>query len=188
MSVKTLIATSVVAIALATTAMADSNFTGAYVGGNFGHGTGEVTSADNVPALSGVVGGIHGGYQHQLGMFGVGAEGSFNLGNAENKTVTAQGKFTLKRKHAFGVAARLGVAINSWMAYTKLGWENAQFAIKTIDGTAKNQYNAFVAGLGFETVVANNIMVGGEWTTSFYKKDKSKLRISDFKVRLGYKF
>ena len=177
--IKTMIATSVVALGLATGAMADSHFSGAYVGGNFGYGFGKTdynkneTVADKAKTdmgTSGFVGGFHGGYQHQFGMFVVGAEAAFNLSNTEAKNTDGAEKESLKRKHAFGLAGRLGVAINSWMAYTKLGWERARFdfrhsgeAVVANNFSKKKSLNGFVAGLGFETVVANNMMVGAEW-------------------------
>ncbi len=214
MTFKTMIATSAVALALATSAMADSNFTGAYVGGNFGYGAGKSKFDNNEGAanttqktdfgLSGAVGGLHGGYQHQFGMLVAGIEGAFNLSNTDATTTVGNVKTSIKRKHAYGLAARFGAVINNWMAYTKLGWERARFDFK-ISGSAdsnddfskKKNLNAFVAGLGFETLVAEHVMLGAEWTTSFYKKtsissesnpDTYKTHISDFKVRLGYKF
>ncbi len=215
MTLKTMIAASAVALTVATGAMADSNFTGAYLGGNVGYGFGSLKVSDdfgpittnNDMSLTGFVGGLHGGYQHQLGMFVVGAEASANLSNTKGSgSLVVDGAastfVSVKRKNAFGLAARLGVAVNSWMVYTKLGWENAKFDFSssetigavTTDAKANKRVNAFVAGLGFETVVADHVMLGGEWTTSFYKSKKisddavKKLRIGDFKVRLGYKF
>ena len=218
MTFKTMIATSAVALAVTTSAMADSNFSGAYLGGNFGYGFGSAKitdslgpiTTDNDASLKGAIGGLHGGYQHQFGMFVAGAEASANLSNtkgSQSLSVAAGGAaanqtISIKRKHAFGLAARLGVALNSWMVYTKLGWENAKFELKasetnagvTVSGKENKRSNAFVAGLGFETLVAKHMMVGAEWTTSFYKSKNitddalKKLRIGDFKVRLGYKF
>ncbi len=216
MTFKTMIATSAVALAVSTSAMADSNFTGAYVGANAGYGFGSrkvtddflVISTENDASLKGAIGGLHGGYQHQFGMFVAGAEASANLSNTKgsqslivNGVNPGEKTVSVKRKHAFGLAARLGVALNSWMVYTKLGWENAKFELKvetldedTVSGKSNKRSNAFVAGLGFETLVAKNMMIGAEWTTSFYSTKKiadasmKKLRIGDFKVRLGYKF
>lgn len=63
-----MIATSAVAIALATSAMADSNFSGGYVGGNVGYGAGKTKFDNNETAvankfkadlgISGVIGGV----------------------------------------------------------------------------------------------------------------------------------
>lgn len=201
MTFKTMIATSAVALAIATSAMADSNFSGAYIGGNFGYGAGKIksnvaltnnTTASSELGMTGVIGGLHTGYQHQFGMFILGAEASANLSNTENETTVSgavESKVRLKRKNAFGLAARAGVAINSWMTYAKLGWENAKFEANADGSKGTARLNAFVTGLGVETVVAKNVMLGTEWTYSFYQnKDSIKPRIGDFKVRLGYKF
>ncbi len=213
MTFKTMIATSAVALAVVTSAMADSNFSGAYVGGNIGYGAGKVKKDDRVAApnnrstdlgMSGVIGGLHTGYQHQFGMFILGAEAAANLSNTEATDKNGAVKESIKRKNAFGLAARAGLAVNSWMTYVKLGWETAKFNYKVsgnalaANNVSKNKrLNAFVTGLGFETLVAKNMMIGAEWTYSFYQNksfvagadaDKFKPRIGDFKVRLGYKF
>ena len=214
MTFKTMIATSAVALAIATSAMADSNFSGAYIGGNFGYGAGKAVNNNNEAApankssdhgMAGVIGGLHTGYQHQFGMFILGAEASANLSNTEATQKEDVQKKSIKRKNAFGLAARAGVAINSWMTYAKLGWETAKFSTKSSDIDPVNAYNisktkrvnGLVTGLGFETLVAKNMMLGAEWTYTFYKKtsflagivkDKTTPSIGDFKVRLGYKF
>tara|TARA_R110002095_G_scaffold200627_1_gene180978 strand:+ start:1406 stop:2056 length:651 start_codon:yes stop_codon:yes gene_type:complete len=216
MTFKNMIATSAVALAVATSAMADTtNFSGAYIGGNFGYGAGkaEINNREAAPnnssidmGMSGVIGGLHTGYQHQFGMFILGAEAAANLSNNDGTSKDAAEKTSFKRKHAFGLAARAGVVINNWMTYVKLGWENAKFDYKVsgnvapflADNVSKSKrLNAFVTGLGFETLVAKNMMIGAEWTYSFYQNktlsagvvdDKAKPRIGDFKVRLGYKF
>jgi outer membrane immunogenic protein len=211
MTFKTMIATSAVALAIATSAMADSNFSGAYIGGNFGYGAGKADHNTNQPApenlsfdfgMTGVIGGLHTGYQHQFGMFILGAEASANLSKGGASIEDGVGKRSIKRKNAFGLAARAGVAINSWMTYAKLGWETAEFNTKVsgngdLDFSKTKRVNGLVTGLGFETLVAKNMMLGAEWTYTFYKKtsfvaaspkDMTTPRIGDFKVRLGYKF
>jgi len=213
MTFKTMIATSAVALAIATSAMADSNFSGAYIGGNFGYGAGKAVHNNNTPdnsssdlGMTGVIGGLHTGYQHQFDMFILGAEASANLSNTEATEKAGVEKKSIKRKNAFGLAARAGVAINSWMTYAKLGWETAKFSTKVSGNVAQplannfsktKRVNGLVTGLGFETLVAKNMMLGAEWTYTFYKKtsfvagnakDNTTPRIGDFKVRLGYKF
>lgn len=212
MTFKTMIATSAVALAVATSAMADSStHTGFYLGGSLGYGTGK-TKFDNKEAgaanvrgdlkMRGPVFGFHTGYQYQMNMFVAGLEAALNLGNTKKDTKIGAVKVTHKRDFAFGIATRLGVAVESWLLYTKLGWENANFNtnVKLNDFTlySKNKRsNGFLAGLGVEKLFNNGIMLGGEWTYTQYKKfsmasgnvkDSFKPRIHDFKVRLGYKF
>lgn len=210
-----MIATSAVALTLATTAMADAattNHSGFYLGGSAGYAVGKTDSKTgntktNLKA-KGPVFGLHTGYQHQINMFVMGLEASANLGDTKNtKTTTvapATTKTTLKRDLAFGLATRLGVAVNNWMFYTKLGFERANFKLTTkttgsltpannATKSGKARANGFVAGLGAETVFDNGIMLGGEWTFTKYSKLSTATttyspRIHDFKVRLGYKF
>ena len=144
-------------------------------------------------------------------MFVMGLEGSFNLGNTKKKVsqyTDSRGntyKGTVKRDVAFGLATRLGIAIDSIMLYTKLGWEvaNMNHNIKKNNNNtnfvhSKNKLShGFVMGGGVSKVFNNGIMLGGEYTYTRYQKvhfrytggeDTLSPRIHDFKVRLGYKF
>lgn len=215
MNFKTLIASSAVAVALATSAMADAHkMTGFYAGVNVGYGAGRTnidsknltSPVKNDAGLEGVIGGLHLGYQHDFNnQFVGGLELSGNLSNTNGKVSVDGDKITdLKRKHAFGIAARLGMKINSWLAYVKLGWESAKFDLTgastaAADATAKKSHrlNGFVPGIGMETMLTQNIMFGGEWTYTMYSSKsfktgdidhKVKPRIGDFKLRLSYKF
>lgn len=214
MSFKTLIATSALALSLATAAIAEGNFTGFYAGANLGYGTGKVDFNNNLAApastkadlsVSGMIGGLHGGYQYQIESFVLGAEAALSLSNTEGSVTTSAIKSALKRKNSFILAGRLGYVMNSnLLPYVKLGWDNASFEQKTTGSvTAANniskskRINGFVAGLGLDALVGQNFMVGGEWSYTFYSKttlvggatnNSSTPRIADFKVRLGYKF
>ncbi len=215
---KKMIATSVVALT-AFAANADSNFSGFYAGLNAGYGVGSVkaetrTRAGVIVATTeaharGFAGGVHAGYTYQMGMFLLGAEASFNFGSVKLAANSAS-----KRKEAFGLAVRAGIDLNSWMTYIKLGWENAKFengfsqAVITAGGVKSQRHNAFVVGLGAETVIAENFLVGMEYSVSFYGEKRTatataiaapvlatagntidaKPRIHDVKIRLGYKF
>jgi outer membrane immunogenic protein len=213
----TLIATSAVAVTLATSAVADSkNMTGFYVGGNVGYGSGtDKIQFNNNPTrvnarsdrgMKGAVGGLHLGFQKDFGQFIAGLEGAASLSNTKGSdsfsTARVSGSSAFKRKNALGIAGRLGVKLNSWAVFAKLGYENAKFTSSNTFGAfsaSKNKrLNAFVPGVVLETVLCNNVMIGGEWTYSLYDgknfskstvaNDKHKPRIGDFKLRLGYKF
>jgi opacity protein-like surface antigen len=215
----TLLATTAVAATIATSAVADSkNMTGVYVGGNIGYGAGTdhtkfINNAARVDikrdtGMNGVVGGVHLGLQKDFGQFVAGLEGSASLSNTKGSFSSGIARTTFKRKNALGVAGRLGVKLNCWLVYAKLGYENAKFAshlnnFNVVPSSAgKNKrLNAFVPGIGFETMLNNNVLIGGEWTYSLYDgknfnntlrgvnvSDKHKPRIGDFKLRLGYKF
>lgn len=214
--------TSAVAASIATSAVANTNMTGVYVGANVGYGAGSdksnftdknaKTFVKNDKGMTGAVGGLHLGFQKDFGQFVAGLEGAANLSNTKSSFSSNSGlageKSTFKRKNAFGVAGRIGVKLNCWLAYAKLGYENARFSsslnnFDVITGSASKskRLNAFVPGIGFETMLNNHVIVGAEWTYSLYSgknfnnkigttnvSDKHKPRIGDFKLRLGYKF
>jgi hypothetical protein len=223
MTFKTVLASTAIAAALATSAMAAETFTGPYAGVNFGYGAGHIDakttakhgagteSTKNNNGLKGVIGGLHLGYQKDFGQFVAGLEASANLSNTEGKNRADKYSSSLKRKNAYGIAARLGMTLNTWLAYVKLGYESAQFEAKftdtfaaapnQINGKKKSRINGFVPGFGMETKLTPNVMFGGEWTYSMYSRKtykaaagttevtaKSKPSIGDFKLRLSYKF
>jgi opacity protein-like surface antigen len=221
----TLIVTSAVAASIATSAAANTNMTGFYIGVNAGYGAGKdkahISNNKGINIkkdkdLKGAVGGLHFGYQQDFGQFVAGLEGSTSLSDTKASITSGTRaralKATFKRKHSLGVAGRLGVKLNNWLAYVKLGYENATFSRnlnKTFgvvgSGSKSKRLNAFVPGIGFETLICDHVMLGGEWTYSLYSgknfndkvgKGKAKAHISDkhtpqigdFKLRLGYKF
>lgn len=207
----TMLTTSMAAAAAAGTS--DCNrMTGFYLGGNLGYGAGTVKDSDSDGyghgGLKGLIGGIHLGYQKAFGIVVAGLEGTANLSNtklsSKNKDDGIIDKTSFKRKHAFGIAARLGVVINNCLIYTKAGYDNAKFSFHESEAKPASQnknLHGIVPGIGFETMITNNLMFGGEWTYTFYQgkklvrtidgdieNDKLKHRIGDFKLRLSYKF
>ena len=217
MTFKTVLASTAIAAALATSAMAAETFTGPYAGVNFGYGVGHVDAKTNVTGanatsykdskgIKGTIGGLHLGFQKDFGQFVAGLEASANLSNTEGKDTSATASTSFKRKNAYGIAARVGMTLNTWLAYVKLGYENARFESKVtntittpkINFKKKSRVNAFVPGFGMETKLTPNVMFGGEWTYAMYSRNnlkvndtvsvKNKANIGDFKLRLSYKF
>lgn len=212
MSIKKLLTASVLALGLATGAQADSNFTGFYAGGNLGYGHGNADFNNNKAgtshehgdmALAGFLYGLQAGYLYQMGMFVLGAELGWNFGNVDGKITQGDAKYKLERNHAFLLAARLGIVINTWMLYTSLGWQNTGFKAKHSGLTGDDNFsnskrsNAFLLALGLETVIMQHLMLGLEWAYAFHQKqhfggaaDRFSYRphTGDAKVRLSYKF
>jgi opacity protein-like surface antigen len=183
--------------------MAAETFTGPYAGVNFGYGAGHIEMKDSsaktktTHGMKGVIGGLHLGYQKDFGQFVAGLEASANLSNSESKNNYTDGRIVLKRRNAYGLAARLGMTLNTWLAYVKLGYENAKFDYRFNDTKDNKRLNAFVPGFGMETKLTPNVVFGGEWTYTMYSKksfkkidndEKVKPSIGDFKLRLSYKF
>lgn len=111
-----------------------------------------------------------------------------------------------------------GIIHNHFLAYVKVGVETAKwtvdlktndrinFDIKSSD-SKKKRLTGFVTGVGFETKLDKHWYLGGEWTYTMYKDApqlslagnpggvlnisqnyKTKPRVSDFRLRIGYRF
>jgi outer membrane immunogenic protein len=201
MKLKTLIATSAVAVAMASSAIANEcTFTGFNLGVNVGYGTGSANSSysnvagtntiSNNLSLKGVVGGVQAGYIKEFGKFVAGLEATFNLSNTQGKVtattaVPGSAFFKVNRRNAFGLAANLGTKLNNWLLYVKLGWESANFKL-TSGSSATNstlskskRLNGFAPGLGVATMLTHNVMFGVEWTYAFYSKQSGKASNGD---------
>lgn len=211
MKMNQILSAALISTAMTTAAMAEhGKMTGFYVGVNGGYGVGH-GDMSSLPArttlnssdygLGGFVGGLHTGYQKDFGCMVAGLELAGNLSNTDGDDKTFTNKLTFERKNAFGAAARLGFKLNTWLVYAKLGYENAKFKVSSAVSSSK-RHNAFVPGLGMETMLTSNVMFGGEWTYAMYNKKtyaisvatggetraSFKPRVGDFKLRLGYKF
>ncbi len=214
---KKILLASVAAIALSSAANAEGSFQGFYAGVNGGYATSksEFRIENNAnfgvdTSAHGFTGGVQAGYNHQFGNFVVGAEIGFNFGNLKNDhKVDANNFGTTKRKNEFLAAARAGYVFNNWMPYIKAGISSAKFDTSATQSRAGNpnvttsrseRFTGFLIGAGVETIIADNFVVGAEWTTVKYKDFGVKAqnatagfifndnRTQEFKVRLGYKF
>jgi outer membrane immunogenic protein len=200
---------------LTTSAYASSNndMTGLYVGGNIGYGSGTnhiLAEDEDVPGdvmhlksgMKGMGGGLHLGFQQMFNNLVAGIETSASLNNSNGiginmKNGTENLRISVKRKNSFGVSGRLGTIINNWLVYGKIGYENAKFCFSAKD-ESESEYksrrlNGFVPGIGFETLLTQNVMLGAEWSYAMYKnknfdETKIKARVGDFKLRVSYKF
>ena len=215
---KNILMASAAVLALSSAVQAEGNFQGFYAGVNGGYATAKnefrIENNNNFAvdtSAHGFTGGVQAGYNHQIGNFVVGAEIGFNFGNLTNDYKFDANHFgSTKRKNEFLAAARAGYVVNNWMPYIKAGISSAKFdASATQRNTANNanvnantsdRRTGFLIGAGVETVIADNFVVGAEWTTVKYKDSAIKAqnatngftfsdnRTQEFKVRLGYKF
>jgi opacity protein-like surface antigen len=185
------------------------SFTGIYIGLHGGHGTGTSHNkhflASSHLGLKGLLGGVHLGFQKDFSTVIAGIEVSGALSQTKHKGKTdifqTTAKTSFKRKNAFGGALKLGVNLNDWHVYAKAGYENAKFthsgAIGADSASKSKRLHAFVPGLGFETFVDTNVLLGAEWTYTLYAKKNfgdndlrihHRAKIGDAKLRLSYKF
>ena len=172
-----------------------------YGGVSAGYAMGHVKESGSSLAdrsVKGFNGGVHVGYMQDMGMMVCGLEANGDLSNVGYTNETTK----MNLKNGFGLSARLGKMCGSWMTCLRLGWMNSKVERRVTTGTPaettekNNRFNGFVAGVSFETPVMGNMMVGGEYTyTAFSSKKVDKAdtvkiapRMSDFRVRLSYKF
>jgi outer membrane immunogenic protein len=124
------------------------NWTGFYVGGEFGGGwatstTTDVTATGAFPAgfvhppvnYSGALGGIYGGYNYQIDQFVIGIDGDYEWASLTATSTEAAAKVAAsatssdKISWVSTVTGRAGYAINNWLLFAKGGWAWAGFSV-----------------------------------------------------------
>ncbi len=157
-------------------------WTGFYIGGNVGgawdptvgHNTncaalGDCTTAQTT--LSGVAGGVQAGYNYQIGMVVLGAEGSFSGTSLRGSYLAVDGVNTLTTSaDYFGtVTGKVGVAFGSFLLYGKGGvaWthtNNSDFnAAENLNFTANYSQTGWTVGGGAEYAFTPNWSVKVEY-------------------------
>jgi len=145
-------------------------WTGFYVGGNLGYGVAGLT--DNTPLavatnMTGAVGGVQAGYNHQYNrlVFGVEADIQASGQNASyTQNLPIIGNVTVEHRISyFGtVRGKLGYAFDCGcvMAYGTLGWAYGEYrpSLTALGVTISNDYtrSALAAGAGVEWKVTRN--------------------------------
>lgn len=142
------------------------NWTGFYVGANVGGGWANGTLSDSFTGTSqsnsssDFVGGGQLGYNYQMGIFVLGAEGTFD-GTSLNasRTISAiQG--TAYPNWLTTVAARFGYAADNWLYYGKAGggWANNSATLTRLSNGAQvsssNTNGGWLVGAGVEYAFA----------------------------------
>lgn len=202
-----LAASAAVLTSAANAAMEGKHFTGFYVGGQLGYGSGksewsskDIRAGANVNHKSdvgtrGVLGGLHVGFGKEFGnKFYLGLEAFGNLSKTEGKTRSQDGDASLRtkatRKHEFGAALRPGFVCGNALLYVKAGISSAKWQYRTnyaVTGVPAAAHNGntskhrigFVPGLGVSFMASDHIMVGVEATHTMYKKQSTSTRQSN---------
>lgn len=157
-----IITSTVMAIALTgiTTAQA-SEFDGGYLGGKIGYNK-------NSPATSTtsnkIYPGIEAGYGWDVGSVMLGIDGFYD---GHSKSIT-------NKDH--GADVKLGLPIDKWMPYAKLGMAGSN------PGTRGH------GGLGIEYKFAPQWSVSGEWTTDRKTVNSVKIKNSNASIGISYYF
>ncbi len=166
-----------VAVALSGISAAEAtpyNWTGFYVGGQFGGGWGtsqttNVTATPSEPAgsvdspidLGGALGGFYAGYNYQMNQYLFGIDGDFSWSGVDGDStdIGITNGHTLSH-HSYmdwltSVTGRVGYTSNNWLLFAKGGWAWAQF-----HGTTNNTLGAVNFGGGSSSEVRDGWTVG----------------------------
>ena len=147
-------------------------WSGFYFGANAGYGT----VRDSSPKISGAVGGVHAGYNHQLGSVVLGVEADYSWSGMEGTSSFSTGSGTGTVKVGvddfWSVRARLGLlATPNLMIYGTAGYgglnASATATLGTATATARGSSEGFLGGGGVEYAFTSNILgrvqgIGGE--------------------------
>ncbi len=194
----------------ATTKSSCKDYTGFYIGGHLGYGSGksEWTGKDcgcYTPVqykrdigTRGAIGGLHIGYGKELtSTFYLGLEAFGNLSKTEGSVRVLNGdavfRLKAKRKNEIGLAIRPGFNCGNALFYVKAAIATAKWEYKTFynadgpypqisRGNVSKHKVAFVPGLGVSMMLAKNIIVGVEATHSIYKKQSNSVKFTNGEV------
>jgi len=184
------------------------SWTGCYIGGNVGYGRSsynqqiQFDDTDTAPeqtftdSLSpkGVVGGLQGGCNYQMGNIVYGVEGDYSWANRTDSHAYAFGAagdadsaaFSAKTKSLWSVRGRVGLAQDRALVYLTAGWGGARFdynyalndngAISAANLTFNT--DGIVFGGGLDYALTHNIIVGAEYLHYAFGDDKPLLPVA----------
>jgi outer membrane immunogenic protein len=141
-------------------AMWQGAYLGVHVGGDFGKFT--VKNVNGEEKISGIMGGLHGGYNWQAGSMVYGIEGDASLSGAK-KTYDLGGGVKDEVSNGFlgSVRARLGYTTGAALFYGTGGLAFASFKDEITLGAAKasikDTRTGYVLGLGMEYAISSNM-------------------------------
>lgn len=147
------------------------NWTGLYIGADVGYGWGKVNVTAPAAAsfdARGIVGGVHAGYNHDVGGFVLGAEADFSLSDV-HFTDTAFGVTSTVRLENYGsVRARVGLPIDRFLPYVTGGvaFGTGAFNVSAppvLDVTDRQAHFGWTIGAGAEYAVTDNVILRAEY-------------------------
>jgi outer membrane immunogenic protein len=152
------------------------NWSGAYVGANFGAGWETTTpnvsfvsatpflpsaGATGTETVNGFVGGGQIGANWQISSMVLGVESDFQ-GTTQRNTIAMGSALATNSMDRFGtVRGRIGLAIERWMPYATVGWGYGDFQSNLNAGplgdfTTSSAHGFFIVGTGVEVMVWGN--------------------------------
>lgn len=129
-----------------------SNWTGPYIGGAIGYGWADT----DLPGIEGdgILGGVHAGYNHDMGGFILGGELEYDFADIDldHNAGDITGIARLK--------ARAGMDLGMAMPYLAAGGAHAT---ADLTGIGKRDDFGWVAGGGVDVAATENVIIGGEY-------------------------
>jgi outer membrane immunogenic protein len=153
------------------------SWSGVYLGGQVGYGWGTsnvTTNGFSVPSLSqsGVVGGVHIGYNYQVSQFVFGLEGDVNGSSERDDNFNAGVNYGIRKNIDASIRGRIGYAFDRVLIYATGGGAYGGFHTSYNDGTNFNGFNdghvGWTVGGGLEYAIDNNWSVRAEYRYTDY--------------------
>lgn len=176
---------------------------GFYMGANIGYGTGNVWETGQAGRLqtTGVIGGLHGGYNWQIGSFVFGAEGDFDLSGMRGRSVVGADTLNERTHHLGSIRGRMGIAFDKALIYgtAGYGWSDVHLSLNDAAGKASAGHSSsgLVYGGGLEYKLNRNISlrgevlrydVSGQWDLGDGTKTKLESPSTEFRTGITWHF
>jgi len=130
---------------------------GPYIGAQIGYGWGNATGSGTKP--SGVIGGLHAGYNWQTGGLVLGGEADVTFSGAED--TFASWKFT--NPWFSTIRGRAGIAMNNILFYGTVGLAIGELKATTPYGSESKTHTGWTAGVGLEVAMTQNWSARAEY-------------------------
>lgn len=150
------------------------DWSGAYIGGHTGYGTGDLGPGTNAvlnqssglpPTVTGLIGGLQGGYNQQVGdRWVLGTEADISFVSPSDETRRIPAPFNTSLDVVGTVRGRIGYAFGPFLPYATggLAWARTKVDINNDDGSVLSKLDrwhaGWTAGGGVE------VALGGAWT------------------------
>lgn len=146
------------------------SWTGFYVGANVGYGWGTVNPAlvgDPSYSMGSFGGGIHAGYNFDVGGFVLGAEADFNFTDMSYAEPIAISSTSFRLENYGSIRARVGLPMDRFMPYITggLAYGTGSFntTILAISETERQTHTGWTIGAGAEYAATDNVILRAEY-------------------------
>lgn len=174
---------------ISSTAFADYNWTGPYIG--LSAGVNRIETKDTIPLYTPSVipditstnfaGGFKAGYNYQFNSkFLLGIEGNiiFTPGSKSDSLTGGSDaeRYSVKQDRIFNVVAKAGYTFDKLLPYVKVGYSNTHLSDLNYSawtgGAKKSNHSGYILGAGLDYAFKENIVLGIDYSYTNYQ-DKS---------------